>query len=150
MRMVRTEVANSTGIGISCLIQRKPVRGVTVVTPFLDTMTAFTEGGTNFLGNGKVLSLNAHPIKRNSMAPHLELCESVLMTLSTLFWKDHGLLFGGGLVVDMAGDAIDSVLCMFRFYPGLKETRGPFLVAGDAEPHVDLFHFFRSSGAHGE
>jgi hypothetical protein len=79
-----------------------------------------------------------------------EFIQLVFVTISTLFWKDHGFLFGSGLVVDMAGDAIDSVLRMFRFYPGLKEPRGPFLVAGDTEPHIDLFHFFRGSGAHGE
>jgi len=50
----------------------------------------------------------------------------------------------------MAGDAIHSFLLMFRFYPGLKETRGSFLVVGDTESHVDLFDYFRSSDAHGE
>ena len=72
------------------------------------------------------------------------------MTLPTLFGKDHGLLFGSSLVVDMAGDAIDPVLRMFRFNPGLKEARCPFLVAGDTKPYVDLLYFLRSRGAHGE
>jgi len=150
MRMIRTEVANSTGIWISCLVQRESMRGVAAITPFLDTVTAFTEGGSDFLRNAKILSLNAHSIKPDRMATLLEFFQLVFMTLSTLFWKDHGLLFGCSLVVDVAGDAIDPILCMFRFYPGLKEARCPFLVAGDAEPYVDLFHFFRSSSAHGE
>jgi len=123
---------------------------MTAVTPFLDTVTAFTEGGSDFLRNAKILSLNAHSIKRDGMATLLEFFQLVFMTLSTLLWKDDGLLFGCSLVVDVAGDAIDPILCMFRFYPGLKEARCPFLVAGDAEPYVDLFHFFRYSGAHAE
>src|SRR4030042_2755556 len=144
MRMIRTEVANSTGVWISCLMQREPMRGVAAITPFLDTMTTLTESGSDFLWNAKILSLNPHSSKRNRMAALPEFFQLVFVALSALFWKDHGLLFGCSLVIDVAGDAIDPILCMFRFYPGLKEARGPFLVAGDGEPYVALFHFFRS------
>jgi hypothetical protein len=148
--MIRTEMANAAGVWVSCFMQRKPVGGVAAITPFLDTVTALTEGGSDFLRNAKILSLNAHSVKRDRMATFLEFFQLVFMTLSTLFWKDYGLLFGCSLVVDVAGDAIDPILCVFRFYPGLKKARGSFLVAGDAEPYVDLFHFFRCGGAHAE
>src|SRR4030067_3217440 len=94
VRMIRTEVANSAGIRISCLVQREPVRGVAAIAPFLDAVAAFTEGGTNFLGNNKGISLNPHSIKRDRMSTFPELLQLVFMTLSTLFGKDHGLLFG--------------------------------------------------------
>jgi hypothetical protein len=123
---------------------------MTAIATFLDAVTAFTEGGSDFLRNAKILSLNAHPIKRDRMTALPEFIQLVFVTLSTLFWKNHGFLFGSGLVVDMTSNTIDPVLRMFRFYPGLKEARCSFLVAGDAEPYVNLFYFFRSSGAHRE
>jgi hypothetical protein len=150
MRMIRTKMANSTGIWISCLIQREPMRGMTAITPFLDAVTAFTESGSDFLRNAKILSLNAHPIKPYRMPAILKFFQLLRMALTTFFRKNHGLLIRSSLVVDMAGDAIDPILCMFRFYPRLKEARCPFLVARDAEPYIDLFYFFRSSSAHSE
>jgi hypothetical protein len=123
---------------------------MTAITPFLDTVTALTEDGSDFLGNAKILSLNAHPIKPYRMPAILKFFQLLRMALTAFFWENHGLLIRSSLVVDVAGDAIDPILCMFRFYPGLKEARCSFLVAGDAESHIDLFHFFRSSGAHGE
>jgi len=123
---------------------------VTAITPFLDAVTAFTEGGSDLLRNAKILSLNPHSIKTYRMPAILKFFHLLRVALTAFFRENHGLLIRSSLVVDMAGDAIDSVLCMFRFYPGLKEARCSFLVAGDAESHIDLFHFFRSSGAHGE
>jgi len=126
------------------------VGGMTAIAPFLDAVTAFTEASSDFLRNGKILSLNPHSIKPYRMPAILEVFKLLRMALPAFFRENHGLLFRCGLVVDVAGDAIDSVLRMFRLYPGLKETRCSFLVAGDAESHIDLFHFFRGSGAHRE
>jgi len=89
MRMVRTEMANSTGVWNSCFMQREPMRGVTAIAPFVDTVTALTEGGSDFLRNAKILSLNPHSSKRNRMAALLEFFQLVLVTLSALFGKDH-------------------------------------------------------------
>jgi len=120
------------------------------VTFFFNDVAPFTEGTSDFLRNGKILSLNPHSIKSYRMPALLELFKLLRMALPAFFWENHGLLIRSSLVVDMAGDAVDSVLRMFRFYPGLKEARCPFLVAGDAEPHIDLFHFFWGSGAHSQ
>src|SRR4030042_6980966 len=73
VRMIRTEVANATGVWISSLMQREPMRGGAAITPFLDTVTALAEGGSDFLRNAKILSLNPHSIKRDRMAALLEL-----------------------------------------------------------------------------
>jgi len=54
------------------------------------------------------------------MSTFPEFFQLVFMTLSALFGKDHCLLFGRSLVVNVARDAIDPILCMFRFGPGLK------------------------------
>ncbi|OGP94447.1 MAG: hypothetical protein A2157_01475 [Deltaproteobacteria bacterium RBG_16_47_11] len=153
MGMIRTEVADSTGVWISCLVQREPVRGVAAITPFLDTVTALTEGGSDFLRNAKILSLNSHSIKPYRMPAILKFFQLLRVALTAFFRKNHGLLLGSGLVVDVASNTVNPILRMFRFYPGLKEARGPFLVAGDTKPYVDLFHFLRSSrssNTHGE
>jgi hypothetical protein len=123
---------------------------MTAVTPFLDTVTAFAEGGPDFLRNAKIFTLNPHSVKSYRMPAILKFFQLLRMALTTFFRENHGLLIRSGLVVDVAGDAIDPVLRMFRFYPGLKEAGCPFLVTGDAESNIDLFHFFRSSGAHSE
>jgi hypothetical protein len=123
---------------------------MTAITPFLDTVTALTEGGPDFLRNAKILSLNPHSIKPYRMPALLKFFQLLRVALTAFFRENHGLLIRSSLVVDVAGDAIDPILCMFRFYPGLKEAGCPFLVTGDAESHIDLFHFFRSSRAHRE
>jgi hypothetical protein len=123
---------------------------MTAITPFLDTVTALTEGGSDFLGNAKIFTLNPHSIKPYRMPALLKLFKLLRMALPAFFRENHGLLIRSSLVVNVAGDAIDSVLRMFRFDPGLKEARCSFLVAGDAEPHIYLFHFFGGSGAHRE
>jgi hypothetical protein len=113
MGMIRAEVANSTGVWISCLMQRESMRGVAVIAPFLDTVTALTESGSDFLRNAKVLSLNPHSIKRDRMATLPEFFQLVFVTLSARFWKDHGFLLGGGLMVNVAGDAMNPVFSVF-------------------------------------
>jgi hypothetical protein len=123
---------------------------MTAITPFLNAVTAFTEGSPDFLRNAKVLSLNAHSIKSYRMPALLKFFQLLRMALTAFFRENHGLLIRSSLVVLMAGDAMDPILCMFRFYPGLKEAGCSFLVAGDAESHINLFHFSRSSGAHSE
>jgi hypothetical protein len=72
------------------------------------------------------------------------------MTLSTFFGKNHGFLIRSSLVVDVAGNAIDPVTCMFRFDPRLEETGRPLLVAGDAEPYINLFYFGGGGGTPSE
>ena len=124
--------------------------GMTAIASLLDAVAAFTESGPDFLRDAEILSLNPHSLKPYRMAAFPEFLQLISMALTTLFWKDHGLLFGRSLVIDVAGDAMDPVPRMFRFNPGLKEARGPFLVTGDTKPHVDLLRFLRSRGAHGE
>src|SRR4030043_1966695 len=85
VRVIRTEVANSTGIWISCLIQREPMRGMTAITPFLDTVTALTEGGSDFLRNAKILSLNAHSIKPYRMPALLKFFQLFRVALTAFF-----------------------------------------------------------------
>ena len=126
------------------------MRGMTAIASLLDAVAAFTENGPDFLRDAEILSLNPHSLKPYRMAAFPEFLQLISMALTTLFWKDHGLLFGRSLVIDVAGDAMDPVPRMFRFNPGLKEARGPFLVTGDTKPHVDLLRFLRSRGAHGE
>jgi hypothetical protein len=84
------------------------------------------------------------------MAPFPEFFQLVFMTFAALLWEYHGLLFGSSLMVDVAGDTVNPLPGMLRFHPGLEKPRGPFLVAGDTESYIDLFHFLRGSGAHGE
>jgi hypothetical protein len=63
------------------------------------------------------------------------------VTFPAFFRKDHGFLFGGRLVVDMAGHAMDALLGMLGFNPGLEETGRDSLVAFHAEPRVHLGSF---------
>src|SRR4030042_3864128 len=92
VRMIRTEVANSTSIWISCLIQREPMGGVATITPFLDTVTALTEGGSDFLRNAKILSLNPHPIKPYRMPAILKFFQLLRVALTSFFRENHALL----------------------------------------------------------
>ena len=87
------------------------------VASFLDDVAAFAEGGADLLRTTEVFSLNSHSIKPNRMAALAEPLQLFGMALSTFFWKDHGLLFGGCLMVNMAGHTMDPLLCMFRFDP---------------------------------
>src|SRR4030042_6271504 len=102
MRMIRTQVTSSTGVRGPCLIQREPVRSVAAITLFLDTVTAFTEGGSDFLRNTKIFTLNPHSIKPYRMPALLKFFQLLRMALTALFGENHGLLIGSSLVVDVA------------------------------------------------
>ncbi len=101
---------------------------MTTVTSLLDQVAAFTKGSPDLLGDGKVFSLNSHPVECDRMAPFPKLSELVFMAFTALIREDHCLLVGCSLVVDMTGDAVDPLLGMLRFHPRLKESRRPFLV----------------------
>jgi hypothetical protein len=83
-------------------------------------MAAFTEGSTDLLRNTEIFSLNSHPVEADGMAALPEICQFFFMALPTFFRKDHGLLFGSYLVIDMAGHTMDTLLRMFRFRPRLE------------------------------
>src|SRR3972149_6170859 len=101
MRMIRSQMATSAGLRISCLFQGKLMRGMAAVTPFLDDMASFTEGSPNFLRNGEVFSLNSHSFKPDRMAAFPELCQFFLVAFSAFFREDHGLLLRGDLVINV-------------------------------------------------
>jgi hypothetical protein len=90
---------------------------VAAITPFFDTMTTLTEGGSDFLRNAKIFTLNAHSIKRDRMAALLEFLQLFFVALPALFRKDHRLLFRGSLMVNMTGHAMDPILGMLGFHP---------------------------------
>ncbi len=92
MGMIRAEMTRSADIGFSCLVQRESVRGVATVASVLDAVAAFTEGGPDFLRNGKIFALNSHSFKSDGMAALCKLGQLFLVTLTTLFGEDHGLL----------------------------------------------------------
>jgi len=112
--------------------------GVTTVAPFLDDMTAFAESRADFLGDPEVFPVASHAVPPDGVAAVPKLLHLFLVTLPALFGKNHRLLFGGGLVVDMTRDAMNAILGMLRFYPRLEKPGSSFLVAGDTEPRIDL------------
>jgi hypothetical protein len=61
--------------------------------------------------------LNPHPVKSNRMTALLELLQLLGVALPAFVGKNHGLLVGGRLMIDVTSDAIDPILCMFRFNP---------------------------------
>jgi hypothetical protein len=90
---------------------------MTTVTSLLDTVTALAKGGTNLLRNAEVFPLNSHSVKTNRVTALPKLLQLFGMAFSTFLRKDYGLLFGGDLVIDMAGHTVDPLLCMLRFHP---------------------------------
>lgn len=82
------------------------------VTPFLNDMTALAEGRAYLLGYAKVFPLDAHSIKSYGMTALLKLRQLLGMALPAFFRKDHRLLIRSGLVVDVASNTMDTVLCM--------------------------------------
>jgi hypothetical protein len=116
------------------------MRGVAAVTPLLDDVAPLTEGGSNFLRDGKVFPLNSHSFKPDRMAALPKLCQFFLVALPAFLRKDHGFLFGCELVVDMAGHAMDPFLGMFRFNPGLKNSRGHLLMAVHTESRIHFWN----------
>ena len=90
---------------------------VAAVTLLLNAVAALTEGRTDLLRNTEVFPLDSHPIKCDRMPSFLELLELFLVALSAFIRKDHGFLIGCGLMVNVAGHAVDAILCMLRFHP---------------------------------
>jgi len=111
------------------------------VAPFLNDMTAFTESGTDLMGDAEELSLDSHAIPADRVAAFLKIFQWFGVAFSAFFRKDHGFLFGGRLVIDMAGHAVDALPGMFRFHPGLKQAGGYSLVTFYAKPRVHLGSF---------
>jgi len=116
------------------------------VALFLDDVAALAEGGADFLGYAEILSLDAHAIPTDRMAAFLKLLQRFGVAFSTFFREDHGFLLGSCLVVDMASHAMDALLGVFGFHPGLEKAGSHPLVAFHAEPGVHLGRFI--PGAH--
>jgi hypothetical protein len=86
------------------------MRGMATVTFILDAVTALAEGGPDFLRDGKIFPLNLHAVEPDGVTSFPEFRQLLGMAFPAFFWKDHGLLVGGCLMVDVAGDAMDPVL----------------------------------------
>ena len=114
------------------------MRGMAVVTSFLDAVTALTESRADLLGDAQVFPLDSHSFESDGMSALLKLLQLFLMTLSTFLWKHKGLLLSGGLVVNVAGHAMDPIFRMFRFNPGLEKPGSHFLMAIHAEAWIHL------------
>ena len=124
---------------------------MTTVASFLDDVTSLAKGRADLLGNAEVFALNPHSVKSNGVTALLKLLQLLGVALPAFVGKNHGLLVGGCLMIGVTGDAIDPVLCVLRFYPRLKKSRRPLLMAGDAEPYIDPFLLFGGSTcAHGK
>jgi len=117
MRVVRPEVAASTGIRITGFFQGKAMGGVATIAPFLDGVTSLAKGGADLLRNAEVFALNPHSVKSNGVTAHLKLLQLLGVALPAFVGKNHGLLVGGCLMIGVTGDAIDPVLCVLRFHP---------------------------------
>jgi hypothetical protein len=52
MGVIRPKMTASAGFRVPGLFQGKFMGRMAAVTPFLDDVTALTEGGADFLGNG--------------------------------------------------------------------------------------------------
>ncbi len=105
------------------------MRGVATVASLFDDVAAFTERGADLLRNAQVFPLRAHPLKGDRMAALPELLQLLRMAAPALLRIHERLLVGGGLVIDMAGNAMDAFLRVLRVDPGLEEAGGPLLVA---------------------
>jgi len=138
VRVIGAQVTGAARIRIPGLPQRESMRCMTTVASLLHQVAAFTEAGTDLLGNGRVFSLDAHPLKTDGMAALSELLDLCLVTFPTFVRKDEGLLLGSRLVVDVTGDTVDPSLRVLRFRPRLEKAGRPFLMTGDAKAYVDL------------
>lgn len=114
------------------------MRSVAAVTLFLYDMAALAESGADLLGKGQVFALGTHAVPRYGMTALLEFGLLLGVTFAAFFREDHGFLFGRGLVVQMAGHALDPFFRMFRLRPRLEEAGGHPLMAFHAESRVHL------------
>ena len=90
---------------------------MTTVAPFLDDMTAFAESRADFLRYAEIFPLDSHSVESDRVTALSKIGQLLLVTLSAFFRKDHGLLFGGCLMIDVAGDAVNTLPCMLGFNP---------------------------------
>jgi len=141
VRMIRAEMTGTAGLRVPGFLQRKPVGGMAAIAPFLDDMAALAKSGADFCGNGEILPLTPHPLPGYGMPAPAEFFHLFGMTFPAFLRKDHGFLFRSHLVVDMAGHAVDALLGMFGFHPGLEETWSDPLVAFHAESWVQIGSF---------
>jgi len=139
--MVRTQMATAAGLRVPGLIQGKSMGSMAAVALFLDDVAALAEGGADFLGYAEILSLDAHAIPTDRVAAFPKLFQRFGVAFPAFFREDHGFLLKSGLVVDMAGHAVDALSGMFGFHPGLEETGSHPLVAFHAEPGIHLGSF---------
>jgi len=87
------------------------------VTPFLNHVTTLAESGPNLLWDAEILSLDSHSVKPNRVTALSELLQLFFMAFPAFFRENHGLLIRSSLVVDVAGDTMDPILCVFGFDP---------------------------------
>jgi len=59
------------------------------VAPFLNDMTAFTESGTDLMGDAEELSLDSHAIPADRVAAFPKIFQRFGVALSASFRKDH-------------------------------------------------------------
>jgi len=111
------------------------------VTFFLDNVTAFAEGRSDLRGNAEIFSVDPHSIPSKGVTALLKLRQFLLVALPAFFRKNHGFGLKRRFMIRVAGDAVHPFLCMLRFDPGLEETGGSLLMAGDAESDIDLLVF---------
>jgi hypothetical protein len=134
--MVRAEVTASAGFRVTGLFQGEFMGSMTTVAPFLNDVATLTEGGTDFLRNGQVFALNPHPVPADRVTAFLELRQLLRVAFPAFLRKDHGLLLGGDLVINMAGHTVNSSLGVLGFHPGLKKAWRYPLVTFHTEPGV--------------
>ncbi len=103
----------------------------------LDIVAPFAERLFKWVGRSLVLTVFPHPIPGNGMPAHLKLFISFRMTLSAYLGLHRRLFRPGFLMTLVAGDTVHTRLGMFAVYPGLKNSSGVFLMAGQTVP--DLF-----------
>jgi hypothetical protein len=108
------------------------------VAPFLDNMTALAESDSDFLRDPEELSLGSHTVPADRVPAVLKVFQGFGVAFPAFFRKDHGFLLGGHLVVYMAGHAMNALLGVLRFHPGLKKAGRYSLVTLHAEPRVHL------------
>jgi len=89
------------------------MRRVATVAPPLHHVAALAKGGPNLRGDSQILSLDAHTLKADRMAPLSEFIQLGLVAFPAFIREDHRFLFRRGLVIDMAGDTIHTLLGMF-------------------------------------
>ena len=108
------------------------------VASFLDDVAAFAIGCPDPLRDSKKFPVAPHPVPGYGVTAFVKIGQLFGMTLPAFFREDHGFLLRGCLVVDVTGHAVDALLGMLRFHPGLEQTRRYSLVTFHAKSRVHL------------